>query len=76
MARYTAYKLNLDGWLDHKEYLDNIDEVNEWVWRVNHSNMVILGQTAFVYATFNGEDMEVFTHPLEELDSFLQRWAS
>lgn len=74
--RYTAYKLNLDGFLDHKEHLDNLDEVNDWLCRVNHNNVVILGQTAFVYATFNGENFDAFTYPLEKLDDFLQRYAS
>lgn len=28
---YTAYKLNLDGSLSHKELLNNIDELNAWL---------------------------------------------
>jgi len=28
---YTANKLNLDGSLSHKELLNNIDEVNQWL---------------------------------------------
>lgn len=28
---YTAFKLNLGGSLSHKELLNNVDEVNEWL---------------------------------------------
>lgn len=31
---YVAYKVNLDGSLSHKELLNNIDEVNEWLNKV------------------------------------------
>lgn len=74
--RYTAYKLNLDGFLDHKEHLDNLDEVNEWIWRVNHNNMIVVGQEAFVYLTRVGDDINLHQMPLSELDSFINRYAS
>lgn len=28
-----AYKLNLDGSLSHKAVLNNVDELNTWVWK-------------------------------------------
>ena len=31
---YTAYKLNLNGDLTHRENLNNLDELNEWLARV------------------------------------------
>jgi len=31
---YTAFKLNLDGSLSHKELLNNVDELNEWLANV------------------------------------------
>lgn len=28
---YTAFKLNIDGSLSHKEILNNLDELNAWL---------------------------------------------
>lgn len=29
--QYTVYKLNIDGRLSHKEHLNNLGELNEWL---------------------------------------------
>ncbi len=77
MSRYVGYKLNLDGWLDHKEHLDNIEEVNEWANRVDHNNMIIVGTKEFVYATKVGFDDELyyFKKPLGELEEFIKNYT-
>ena len=31
ITNYTAYKVNLDGTLSHKEHLNDIVEVNDWL---------------------------------------------
>jgi len=30
---YTAHKINLDGTLARKEHLNDMREVDEWLWR-------------------------------------------
>ena len=30
---YTAHKINLDGTLTRKEHLNDMREVDEWLWR-------------------------------------------
>ncbi|MCS5549895.1 MAG: hypothetical protein NZ811_00055 [Gammaproteobacteria bacterium] len=31
---YTAYKVNLDGTLTKKEHLNDMLEIDEWLWRM------------------------------------------
>lgn len=62
MMTYTAFKLNIDGSLSHKELLDDIGQVNEWMVRVYGkfaSVRIIQDQTGKVREyTDNGVDWE------------------
>lgn len=59
---YTAYQVRLNGSLDNRENLNNIDEVNEWLHR-NHNryaNVKIIGSNGnYRDMTSNGREYEV-----------------
>jgi len=58
-ATYTVYRVNLDNSLDHKEHMNNIDEVSDWLARVygKHATvMIVRDQTgAFRKMTDDGQ---------------------
>lgn len=62
MKTFSAYKLNLDGSLTHRENLNNLDELNAWMWKVYGKFATIqitCDQTGkSVIRTDNGKDWE------------------
>ena len=43
MHTYTVYKINVsNGSLSHKEHLNNLQEVNEWLGRVYNKHVSVL----------------------------------
>ena len=59
---FTVYKVNLDNSLSHKEHLNNLDELNEWMGNVYNkfpTVLVICDQTNVkITLTDNGEWFE------------------
>jgi hypothetical protein len=39
---YSAYKINQDNTLSHRENLDNFDAINEWLNRTHHNHVLII----------------------------------
>jgi hypothetical protein len=45
LMTYTVYKVELNGSLSHKEHLNNLDELNDWMEQVRHKfNNVLIVQ--------------------------------
>ena len=38
---FTTFKINIDGTFSHKEHMNNIEEVNEWIVKKNFANFAI-----------------------------------
>ena len=59
---YTVYRLNLNGSLSHKEHLNNLDELNNWIATSygRHATILLKSDTTGkeILMTDNGEWFE------------------
>jgi len=83
ISHATAYKLELDGTLSHKNHFDSDWELTEWACSTNFANLIVVNRKGrfAMFSQLSNADMTteyrvVFADDVENFDKFIASYLS